>query len=123
MERWGTDRRGKGAGHYDAQDYRLELEHGITDRFAVSAYANFAGHHIRGLEPEFQRVDLGFAFQGVSAEFKDNGLNTDRDGLGLTFYAEPGSVRILKPKEERVTEYKLETKAIAQKNLLNSRLT
>ena len=23
---WATDRRGKGEGHYDAQDYRLEIE-------------------------------------------------------------------------------------------------
>ena len=41
MELWATDRRGKDTGHYDAQDYKVELEHGITDRFTVSAYANF----------------------------------------------------------------------------------
>ena len=70
MELWATDRRGKDTGHYDAQDYKVELEHGITDRFTVSAYANFVGHHIRGLEPEFQRVNRDFAFEGVSAEFK-----------------------------------------------------
>ncbi|HEY6049158.1 MAG TPA: DUF6662 family protein, partial [Sphingomicrobium sp.] len=28
---WATDRRGKAGGHYDAQDYRLEAERGLTD--------------------------------------------------------------------------------------------
>ena len=27
---WATDRRGKSEGHYDAQDYKLEVERGIT---------------------------------------------------------------------------------------------
>ena len=36
MELWATDRRGKGEGHYDAQDYKLELEHGFIDHFTVS---------------------------------------------------------------------------------------
>src|SRR6185369_7736861 len=43
-ELWVTDRRGKADGHFDAQDYRLELEHGVTDRFSIAGYANFAGH-------------------------------------------------------------------------------
>ena len=42
-ELWVTDRRGKDEGHFDAQDYRLELEHGFTDRLTVAGYANFAG--------------------------------------------------------------------------------
>ena len=47
-EFWATDRRGKAEGHYDAQNYKLELEHGFTNRFSVSGYANFVSHHIRG---------------------------------------------------------------------------
>src|SRR5690349_2476672 len=96
MELWATDRRGKDASHYDAQDYRLEVEHGFTDRFTVSGYANFGGHHIRGLEPEFPSVGRDFAFQGISAEFKYNVLSVDKHGFGLTFYAEPGWSRIRK---------------------------
>src|SRR4051812_49257652 len=68
LELWATDRRGKGDGHYDAQDYRVEVERGITDRFAASIYADFATHHIRGLEPGLAPVDRDFAFQGLSAE-------------------------------------------------------
>src|SRR5438552_5207452 len=66
MELWATDRRGKGEGHYDAQDYRLELEHGFTNRLTVSGYANVVSHHISGLDPELERTDRGFAFQGLS---------------------------------------------------------
>ena len=50
-ELWATDRRGKDDGHYDAQNYKFELEHGVTSRFSISGYANFVSHHIRGLEP------------------------------------------------------------------------
>src|SRR5436305_1567795 len=67
---WATDRRGKGEGHYDAQDYKIEVERGITDRFGVSAYAKFASHHVRGPGGEFERVARDLAFQGLSAEFK-----------------------------------------------------
>jgi opacity protein-like surface antigen len=122
FELWATDRRGKDEGHYDAQDYRLELEHGFTNRFTVSGYANFASHHIRGLEPEFGGVDRDFGFQGVSAEFKYNVLSPYKDGFGLTLYAEPGWSRIRKVEGDKVTEYELELKAILQKNFLNDRL-
>jgi hypothetical protein len=122
LELWATDRRGKDKGHYDAQDYKLELEHGFTNRFTVSGYANFASHHIRGLDPEFERVDRDFGFQGVSAEFKYNVLSAYKDDIGLTVYAEPGWSRIRKLEGDRVTEYELELKAILQKNFLDDRL-
>ena len=120
-ELWVTDRRGKESGHFDAQDYRFELEHGFTDRLTVAGYANFAGHHIRGLEPDFDNTDRGFAFRGLSAEFKYNVLSPYKDGIGLTLYAEPGWSRI-QGGGERGTEYELEFKAIVQKNFMDDRL-
>lgn len=120
-ELWITDRRGKDGGHFDAQDYRFELEHGFTDRLTVAGYANFAGHHIRGLEPDFDNTDRDFAFRGLSAEFKYNVLSPYKDGFGLTLYAEPGWSRI-HGGGERGTEYELELKAILQKNFLDDRL-
>jgi hypothetical protein len=120
-ELWATDRRGKEDGHYDAQDYKFELEHGFTDRLTVSGYANFASHHIRNLEPEFDDTDRDFAFRGLSAEFKYNVLSPFKDGLGLTLYAEPGWSRIHSG-GEKGTEYELELKAILQKNFLDDRL-
>ena len=122
MEIWATDRRGKERGHYDAQDYRIELEHGVTDRLTVSGYVNMASHHIRGLEPDIEDRRRNFAFQGLSAEFKYNVLSSYEDGFGLTLYAEPGWSRIHSVEGESGTEYELELKAIVQKNFLHDRL-
>ena len=120
-ELWATDRRGKGEGHYDAQDYRLELEHGFTDRLTVSGYANFVSHNIHG-NPELENTNRDFAFQGLSTEFKYNVLSPYKDGFGLTLYAEPGWSRIHSVEGAKGTEYELELKAILQKNFLDDRL-
>ena len=119
---WTTDRRGKGAGHYDAQDYRLEVERGITERFQISAYANFAGHHVRGLGGEFERVRRNLAFQGLSAEFKYQLRPPTHDRIGFALYAEPEWSRIAKVTGDKAPEYELELKAIVQKNFLDDRL-
>ena len=120
-EFWATDRRGKQDGHYDAQDYKFELEHGFTDRLTVSGYADFVSHHIHD-DPELERTDRDFAFQGLSAEFKYNVLSPYKNGFGLTLYAEPGWSRIHSVEGEKGTEYELELKAILQKNFLDDRL-
>jgi hypothetical protein len=120
---WATDRRGKGGGHYDAQDYRFEVERGISRRFQVSGYFDFASHHIHGLSGEFDLVDRNFAFQGLSAEFKYQ-LSSPRHGrLGIALYAEPGWSRIHKVTGEQGDEYELELKAIVQRNFAHDRLT
>lgn len=119
---WATDRRGKGEGHYDAQDYRIEVERGITDRFQASAYANFAGHHVRGLGGEFERVDRDFAFQGLSAEFKYQLRSPEKGRLGIAIYAEPAWSRIGKVTGVKSDEYELELRAIVQKNFAGDRL-
>lgn len=113
---WVTDRRGKGGGHYAAQDYRLEVERGITDRFQVSLYTNFAGHQVRGLDGELEPEHRNFAFQGVEAELKYQLSDPKKQPLGFAVYAEPGWSRISKVTGERSTEYELELKAIVQKN-------
>lgn len=119
---WATDRHGKAEGHYGAQDYRIEAERGITKRLQISAYANFAGHHVRGLIGEFERVDRTLAFQGLSTEFKYQLRSPDKGKLGFALYAEPGWSRISKVTGEHATEYELELKAIMQKNLAGDRL-
>ena len=119
---WITDRRGKAEGHYDAQDYKLELERGFTNRLQASAYVNFEGHHIRGMEPEFEDVDRDFGFKGLQLSAKYMALSPYKDGIGLAFYIEPGWSRIHKISGERVTEYELELKAILQKNFLDDKL-
>lgn len=119
---WATDRRDKGQGNYNAQDYRIELEQGVTSRFAMSGYLNFRSVKARGLEPEIEDVKRDFSFQGVNTAFKYNFLSPYRDGLGLTLYVEPGWSRIEKVSGEKATEYELEVKALLQKNFLNDRL-
>lgn len=119
---WATDRRGKAGGHYDAQDYRLEAEHGFTERFQIAAYANFASHHISGLEPELAPVHRNFAFQGASLEFKYRVLDEGPHGLALALYAEPGSSRIHSVEGEKGAEYELELKAIVSKSFAAERL-
>jgi hypothetical protein len=119
---WATDRHGKGGGDYGAQDYRVELERGITARLQVSAYVNFASHHIRGLEGEFDHVERNFAFQGFSAELKYQLTKPTPNGWGLAVYGEPGWSRISKVKGEEARELELELKAILQKNFLGDRL-
>ena len=119
---WATDRRGKAQGHYDAQDYRLEIERGIAEHFQVSGYLNLASHHIRGVAGEFERVDRTLGFEGLSAEFKYQVLDPAHDRFGLAFYAEPEWSRISKVKGEKVRELGLELKAIGQKNFAHDRL-
>jgi hypothetical protein len=119
---WATDRRGKSPGDYAAQDYRLEVERGITDRFQTAIYAEFAGHQIRNLAPEFEPVHRGFAFQGLTAEFI-YAVREPRNGrVGFAFHIEPGWARIQKVTGEKGTEYELELKAVVQKNFAHDRL-
>jgi len=119
---WATDRRGKSEGHYDAQDYKLEVERGITDRFGVSAYVKFASHHVRGEGGEFDPIDRDFAFQGLSAEFKYQLRAPTHGRLGVTVYAEPVWSRISKETGQRAREFEFELKAIVQKNFAADRL-
>lgn len=119
---WATDRRGKEQGHYDAQDYRLEIERGLTKRFQVAGYLNFASHHVRGLEPAVEDVRRNFAFDGASLELKYRVLDEERHGIGLALYAEPGWSRIHNVEGEQGTEYELELKAILSKRFAGGRL-
>lgn len=119
---WVTDRRGKDAGQYNAQDYQLEIEHGIADNVQISGYIDFASHHIAGLEPEFEDVDRDFAFQGLQASVKWAALSPYKDGIGLALYFEPVWKRIDKVSGEHGREIEFESKLILQKNFLDDRL-
>ncbi len=119
---WATDRRGKAGGHYDAQDYRLEVERGIAEHFQASVYANFSGHNVGPLGGEFAPVHRDLAFQGLEAEFKYELLDPARHNVGIAFYAEPGWSRIEGVKGSHARELELELKAIVQKNFLKDRL-
>ena len=119
---WATDRRGKGEGHYNAQDYRIEVERGLAEHFQASVYANFASHHVRGLSGEFGPVDRNLAFQGLSTEFIYQLREPKNGRLGVALYAEPAWSRISKVTGQKGDEYELELKAIIQKNFAGDRL-
>ena len=119
---WATDRRGKDQGHYDAQDYRLEVERGLSDRFHAAAYLNFGSHHVRGLAPAFANVQRNFAFDGASLEFIYRVLDEKRHGIGFAVYAEPGWSRIHDVEGEKGAEYEVELKAILSKSFADGRL-
>jgi hypothetical protein len=119
---WATDRRGNDLGHYDAQDYRLEVERGLTERLQVAGYLNFSSHHVRGLDPGIANVQRNFAFDGASLEFIHRVLDEDRHGIGFALYAEPGWSRIHDVEGEKGTEYELELKAILSKRFAGGRV-
>lgn len=119
---WATDRNGKAHGHYGARDYRVEIEHGFTDRFQVAAYLSAASHDIRGVGADFADVHRAPAFDGGSVEFKYRLLDEGRHGIGFAVYAEPGWSRIHDVEGSRGSEYELELKAIASKSFANGRL-
>lgn len=119
---WITHRADKDEGEYSATDYKLELEHGLTDRLQVSGYLNFASHKIEGLEPEFEDQDRAFDFQGAQVSLKYAILSPYKDPIGLAVYFEPGWSRIDKVGGDRTREIELETKLIVQKNFLQDQL-
>lgn len=125
---WATDRRDKGQGDYAAQDYRIELERGLTDRLTGSLYLNWRHHDIKGAAdvdesgtPEYPDVDR-FGFQGAQASLKYNLLDVYTNPVGIALYVEPGYSEIFKITGQEQQELSLETKFIVQKNFLEDQL-
>ncbi|WP_265569909.1 DUF6662 family protein [Sphingomicrobium nitratireducens] len=118
---WATDRRGKGEGEFNAQDYQIELEHALTNRFQVSLYTTFASVHSEGLEPSIDDIDRDFAFNGMKAAFKYSLLSPYTDGIGVALYIEPGYARYSSSSGEREDKRFLEGKLLLQKNFANDK--
>jgi len=119
---WATDRRDKGEGDYDAQDYKFELEHGFTDRLQASVYMNFLSVHADGLEPSIEDVNRNFAWNGMQASLKYAFLSPYKDGIGLAVYLEPGFARYSGTDGEREEKRSLEAKLLLQKNFMDDKL-
>lgn len=118
---WTTWRHAKDHGDYDAVDLQFELEYGITNRFQTSTYLVFDARRQQNVGAEYPNVS-GFRFDGLKQAFKFNALSTYKDPIGLAFYVEPGWSRFHKVTGERIHEFELETKLIAQKNFLDDTL-
>ncbi|MBC7756260.1 MAG: hypothetical protein H7Z20_06405 [Bdellovibrio sp.] len=125
---WATDRRHKENGVYNAQDYQLEYEHGITDSLQGSVYMLGSSHNIKGSAPLDKNGDHEYpdnnrsGLTGVKASLKWNLLSTYKDPIGLSLYIEPGYSNRFKISGEKQDEYSLEAKLIVQKNFLDDTL-
>ena len=126
------DRDGRAFGHYDAQDFRTEVEYGVTDNFQASLYVNANRMHATNAPDDddpngatgFTRHN--FTLQSVSGEFIYRVVSPykSRHGWGLAFYVEPGYD--FHDLHNGLTyapgTVELETRAIVQKNFLDDRL-
>jgi hypothetical protein len=119
---WATDRRGKEDLDYSAQDYRLEVERGVDERFQVAGYLNFESHHIHAAVPTSDDVHRSFAFDGASLELKYRLLDEARHGIGFALYAEPAWSRFHDVEGKKGAEYELELKAILSKSFAGGRV-
>ncbi|MEO7564759.1 MAG: DUF6662 family protein [Sphingomicrobium sp.] len=119
---WATNRSDKGDGDYNAQDYKIELEHGFTNRIQGSLYLNFLSIHADGVSPVIEDVDRDFAWNGMQASVKYAFLSPYQDALGVAVYLEPGFARYSGNDGEREEQRSLEAKLLLQKNFAGDRL-
>ncbi len=119
---WATERAGAGDGHYDAEDYRMELERGVSRNLQLSGYAQFSGHHIRPSSGGSDIVERDVEFQGLSAEVVYQLRSPEMGRLGIAAYAEPEWSRTSKVSGQRSEELGVELKAIAEKTFIAGRL-
>lgn len=120
LYQWITQRLGKGVGRYRAEDYKTELEYGVTDRFAVAFYLQGQGIDTEGIRvdayiPKDERY--GYRLSGFAASFKYNVVSPILGPLGVSLYFEP-MVGILDPHSgQDKRTYAFETILLLQKNL------
>ncbi|MBV8971264.1 MAG: hypothetical protein JO290_03120, partial [Sphingomonadaceae bacterium] len=126
------DRDGRAFGHYDAQDFRTELEYGVTDNFQAALYVNTNRMNASGAPDDddpngatgFTRHN--FTLQSVSTEFIYRAISPykSKNGWGLAFYLEPAYD--FHDLHNGLTyaggTFELEGRVIVQKNFLQDRL-
>lgn len=120
LYQWVTQRRDKGIGHYAANDYRTELEYGVTDRFSAALYVLGQGIDTKGiLVDAYIPKDEEYAFKlsGLAASLKYNFLSPIKDGVGLALYVEPTFGTLDPHSGQSKRTYSLETALLVQKNL------
>jgi hypothetical protein len=123
---WVTQRSNKGSGTYRAIDWKTEFEHGLTDRFQVSAELNSMSINtsdlrIDGYLPQDKK--FGFRLSGFELAGKYNFLSPAKDDFGLSGRVSLGYGTIDPHSGQRKTEYEVETQLIAQKYFFEGQLT
>jgi len=128
IEQWGTTRLTKAQGKFQSFEGRTEVSYGVTDRFQLSFYGNYAWAHadrqnVDGTTspPEFlagpvfdpNSVFRKSKFTGFSVEAIYRVFSPYTDPIGLALYFEPTVGQGLRG---------FETRAIFQKNFLDDLL-
>jgi hypothetical protein len=125
------EREGRAFGHYDATDFKTELEYGVTDNFQVAGYLNFNRMHATGApDDDDDNGVTGFtrhhtAVQGVSAEFVYRLFSPyeNKNGWGLALYLEPEyNFHDLHNGLKYTKTGGVEARVLLQKNFLDDRL-
>lgn len=132
LEQVVREREGRAFGHYDATDFRTELEYGITDDLQASLYINTNRQHAtRTSDDDDFNGATGFTrhnfnLQSISTEFIYRALSPykSKNGWGLAFYIEPeyDFHDLHNGLKYAPGTFELETRVILQKNFMDDRL-
>jgi hypothetical protein len=111
FEQWVTYRKGFPEGDrafsQHLWDFREEIEYGLTERLTTALYLNFRQEQLVARETGLEDSSE-FSFKGVSAEFKYQLFNPNKQPVGLALYFEP---------TYNGNEQELEYKILLSKNL------
>ncbi|WP_068857448.1 DUF6662 family protein [Perlucidibaca aquatica] len=131
-----THRWGKARGHYAADDFQLEVEHGITDKLAVAGYLLGLKIDHKGAFPTAVNDPLdpldddvlypdrkGAFFRGIKTQLKYNVMSPYAEGgFGLSFFVEPSYITRFRVDGSKTKQIEIEVGALAQKNFFNDKL-
>ena len=126
------EREGRAFGHYDATDFRTEIEYGVTDKFQAAAYFNTVRMHATGAPDDddyngttgFTRHNFGV--QSISGEFVYRFFSPYETkhgwGLAVYLYTEYDFRDLHNGLKYHSGTFEGETRVILQKNFLDDRL-
>jgi len=116
-------------GEYSAEDFKSEVEYGVTDNLQAALYLNTQYMHAKNApddtdpngETGFSRE--GFNFQSISAEFIYRAMSPVTDAIGLAFYIEPElDFHDIHNGLKEYNSFENEFRVLVQKNLMDDQL-
>lgn len=124
-----TDRARKAYGQYRAQDYKVEIEHALTDKFTIGAFMSAKRFLINDSAPYedgepawANRKDRAPRFSEFAPILRYNFMSPYKDAFGLSLQVEPIYNQIYRIGGDATKQYAIENKLIFQKNLLDDQL-
>ena len=132
LEQTIREREGRAFGHFDATDFRSEVEYGVTDDFQIAGYVSTNRMHAtRTSDDDDVNGETGFTrhnftLQSVSAEFLYRVISPykSKNGWGLAFYIEPeyDFHDLHNGLKYAPGTFEIETRILVQKNFMDDRL-